>query len=959
MSAALRQGRTQAPSPSAFRVLDDRNNRQEDVKPVPPRHSDGPSPPANRRNITTSMSSFFNKLRPSKRPEKGGTVRHKSNSTSSTEAQKGSSIPIRATSNVQSTGPDGSDVIPASRWNMPIPIPRRTESTRTTPGKQRTSSLPRLTINTSGLNKSNPPHVQVEARDWAPAVNSTAKRSNIPTLRPTQPTADTREMFLAKQELRQQRRTLKQSGDFLGVTSINPHTGVMDVITPTTSSEDATVSLSSPTDSHLATLAHTAQDAREAYVAAKAEAQVKKEHKKAERRKEAVRTVLNQHGGNVVWRKEGEAWSYVAEPDLSPIPQSQRSFMSPDTSDSEATTIHRTPISVGPSRGPFLGMAPTALVARPSRLALQEEDINQPVTSTPHRHQTHKSVEEKTEASKPKSHALPRPRSLRFSLPPMVPRRVSSGRPDTNKSADGLLEEQQSRGHSFKQRWLRYSLPGSRIPPRITSSKSLELENVNPADLWATRLIEDLSCLDESNQAHATAMELWGMPPEEGVSSKNDDQEPQSAYTPIITTTGFGHDQPPLLVDGRPCDEPADDGWRDGPRSVMSMIMEDSTPTSPMSLTPTPSSAYSEAVASPLTTQPNSSRSVEDGTLKTTATTTVITELEVAVLPSARDLLPSPPEPEQEIASTLLTPDTETTAEEAGGIKPQDTTTETDDQLRPKEMRKTMRKENREEDAGIANMHTPSPSSPKFTSIVRHHPHHQPPAQLVDGELDQAIARGAARTAFTHLILDQPELKTEPQPLPKKEPTSCDRTRTVPVPVSASAWLKRTTMSDRRLPRGAEAKAKAAAEPEGGRDADHSRDLAPLETLAGNGQQQTVTKEGGDGKGVSVGFMGSLKVGDVCREVVSWFIVVLGMIARLVAAYWRMVRPVFEAESELRKRFQLAESTWEDCGVGVSAVVFLFGGLSAGMWLVRGFVWFVRLVKAVGKGLAVVAGIPV
>ncbi|KAK4666825.1 hypothetical protein QC763_303660 [Podospora pseudopauciseta] len=946
MSAPSRQGRPQAPSPFPFRILDDRNNRQ-DVKPLPPRRSNGSPPPGSRRNITTSMSSFFNKLRPSKRPERGGTIRHKRNSSSSADGQKGSSIPVPAASSAPSgvTGPRDSDIIPASRWNMPIPIPHRMQSTRAALGKQPASSLPRLTINTSALKQDKPHPVEVDRRDWAPRGNATAKKSNIPTAQPTMSTGDTREIYLAKQELRQQRRTLKQSGDFLGVTSINPHTGVMDVITPTTSSEDATVS--SPTDSHLAALAHTAQDAREAYVAAKTEAQIRKEHQKAERRKEAARTVLNQHGGNVVWRKEGEAWACVAEPDLSPIPQSQRSVMSPDTSDSEATTVHRTPVSAGSPRGPFLGKATAVTASQANRPALRAGDTSLPAVSTRHQHhhQTRNRVDGNAETAKLKPHTLPRPKSLGFSLPPTVPRRVASGHPETNKSGDGQSEEQPDRG-SFRQRWLRYSLPGNKIPPRITSSKPLELENVKPADLWAARLLDDLSRLDESNQAHTTAMGLWG------TSSTNNDREPRFAYTPITTTTGSERGQPPPFVDGRPCVEPVDE-WRDGPRSPMTMIMEGSSPASLGSLTRTPSSVCLEVPAFPLGTQPNNSPSDgESETLTTVATSTVITELEVAVLPSARDLLPTPEEPKPETAFTSLA------TEEPGPETPEEKTAKLDgdgdgtEESEPREMRKTMRKEKHGEGGGTANTQSRSPSWPKSTSTLRPRPHHQSPAQEADEELDHAIARGAARAALTHLVHDP---KTESQALPIKEPTSCDRTRAVPVPVSASAWFKgTTTMSDRhrRLPHGAEAKAKAAAEPEGDRQDDQGQGLAPLETttLAGDRNTPTVTKGG------VRWFERSLKVGDVCREVVSWMVVVLNLVVGLVEAHWGMVKPVFDGESELRRRFELAQSTWEDVWVGVGAVVFLFGVLCVGMWLVRGVLTVLGVVKAVGRGLSVVAG---
>lgn len=47
---------------------------------------------------------------------------------------------------------------------------------------------------------------------------------------------------------------------------------------------------------------------------------------------------------------------------------------------------------------------------------------------------------------------------------------------------------------------------------------------------------------------------------------------------------------------------------------------------------------------------------------------------------------------------------------------------------------------------------------------------------------------------------------------------------------------------------------------------------------------------------------------------------------------------------------------WEDVWVGVGVVVFLFGVLCVGMWLVRGVFMVLGVVKVVGRGLSVVVG---
>ncbi|OAA68399.1 hypothetical protein SPI_00594 [Niveomyces insectorum RCEF 264] len=133
-------------------------------------------------------------------------------------------------------------------------------------------------------------------------------------------------LFRLKKESHQRRRSLKESGDFLGVQGINPETGLLDVLTPTSSSNSTLARGVSPS---LGSLAQKVKEAKEAYRTAKkahaeelqrALTQRERDNiQKKEREKEAVRTEQNQ----VKWRKETGQWSSVAEPKLSPIAQSR------------------------------------------------------------------------------------------------------------------------------------------------------------------------------------------------------------------------------------------------------------------------------------------------------------------------------------------------------------------------------------------------------------------------------------------------------------------------------------------------------------------------------------------------------------------------------------------------------------------------------------------------------------
>lgn len=132
-----------------------------------------------------------------------------------------------------------------------------------------------------------------------------------------------------KRESRRRRRSLRESGDFLGVQGINPVTGELDVLTPSSSSQSE---LSLNTQQKIGNLARAMSKAKKAYKVAMAQTEeemkavlLKRELEKLDQRgqrKDAIRDIQRK----VKWRQDPRQWSSAQEPELSPIPQSRRSL---------------------------------------------------------------------------------------------------------------------------------------------------------------------------------------------------------------------------------------------------------------------------------------------------------------------------------------------------------------------------------------------------------------------------------------------------------------------------------------------------------------------------------------------------------------------------------------------------------------------------------------------------------
>ncbi|KAK4038257.1 hypothetical protein C8A01DRAFT_37841, partial [Parachaetomium inaequale] len=84
-----------------------------------------------RKNLSKSVTEFFSKLRPSKRPERGGTARQTTDDgLEHHAAEPRSPRPTASCRKKRSGSLDryGPDTIPARLWNTPITPPRRAHS---------------------------------------------------------------------------------------------------------------------------------------------------------------------------------------------------------------------------------------------------------------------------------------------------------------------------------------------------------------------------------------------------------------------------------------------------------------------------------------------------------------------------------------------------------------------------------------------------------------------------------------------------------------------------------------------------------------------------------------------------------------------------------------------------------------------------------------------------------------
>ncbi|KAK4130013.1 hypothetical protein BT67DRAFT_248475 [Trichocladium antarcticum] len=929
------------------------SGRHRDQAPAPPRAP-------GRSTLSRSLTNFFSRLRPSRRPERGCTSRATTDNDEECQpARPRRTTPRRAASmqRKRSRSPDrpARDTIPAHCRHTPATPPRRAHST-------------------GGIN--NPP------RPVHPAVsqnhNHTPQSPQHAPLLPTPsapppppPPADTRDLFLAKRELRRQRRSLKKSGDFLGVTGVNPYTGELDVITPPTSSssEDAvaaaataaagggggggggggmmmiTASASSRTtatlESEVLACVRNAADgygcggwgaARErvqvhsqegeAGRQRREEAELMAMMRRAEQRKEVVREVVQEQ--QVKWRREEGGWSSVAEPKLSPIPGSMTA--------SSGGTVHHTPQG-SPRKGSFLGMAAVArAMERHRRRRRRQIGGGMEVVPVPVLGQQEDGARlgGVTGDRKPQGASL-RPlgtAGVRVRTLPPTGRWPLASR----QLASSQLASRQRNVNTPRVNQLSWE-PGDLMgfptpqtilqnPPYMPSSLALELSDLSLVDDWAYGLMCDLDRLERSSEMSDTDTILRATSPVESVGGL-DGALPlplPSASTRTITTTGCER-RPPLSPAASPSStilprNACSDRLASPRRAQQSVWSSPAGPALHMAAIPEAASLGRETeetggqkIAPLLHSTPTS----PVAELPDSGITSSPTERGEAVVPAKKEEgipLPTPNPPD---SATAPSP---TVSKTAPATADKDDKTKSPSHPAPASHQRAMGKTMRRRATVETPTGSPKRSSmplPTYTStylMTQPRARAQPQPDPRHEANNHAIARGAARTAFTS------------RPLPPAPTTS----------LASMIWAARPLPA----PPGGGPAAAAAAPGQG----------------CGQGLPEGQDKKGKARKRAARGVDIQLVARSVGTVVVA--------AGRGVGVYWRLVRPVFDGQSAVRRRIGGrgggGRATWRDWGMCGLAVLFVFLAASAGVWAVRAVVWAARLVGAVWGVLRFVAG---
>jgi len=153
----------------------------------------------------------------------------------------------------------------------------------------------------------------------------------------------TQQIFDKKRSRREQRRSLRESGDFLGVQGANPRTGYWDISDATSSSEPSQMSEETKLKldqqaKELAEQKRKYEQAQESHQKELMRVQISKimKKEKGEQKKVELKMKQRRYGK---WRLSENGWSSVVEPELSPIQQSVAG--SPVAGKSKAMALNR------------------------------------------------------------------------------------------------------------------------------------------------------------------------------------------------------------------------------------------------------------------------------------------------------------------------------------------------------------------------------------------------------------------------------------------------------------------------------------------------------------------------------------------------------------------------------------------------------------------------------------------
>ncbi|KFY60751.1 hypothetical protein V497_03398, partial [Pseudogymnoascus sp. VKM F-4516 (FW-969)] len=391
---------------------------------------DGPSNAGHNRSTSlTSLKRTFSKILPANRSERGGTLRERDalgaidhNDNAEKKQERGdeeqrSKKEIGEGRRTRSWSPRKGDVLGSSELSQDVEPGKEGEKETEKGGGNafqrflglRRTSLPastpsgplggrRLSLrrpkDKKAIHFASPPTTQIPPPP--------ASRSNAST-----PPLDRQAMYDQKRLHREQRRSYRSSEDYLTISGANPRTGYWDVNTAIGSTSSSEVAERARIrEVEIEENRRRLEDAKRELEEAEGrrEKEVREREERRERRrvrdreKEAVRGKRGREAGR--WRAEGEGWTMVVEPGLSPIVQSLAGSPRTDRTPDDQLTEMRVPSEI--IGGEYFGSGEgkegvrrrengdrarrrlSRSPATPSRLSWQVGDTSTgPATSTP------------------------------------------------------------------------------------------------------------------------------------------------------------------------------------------------------------------------------------------------------------------------------------------------------------------------------------------------------------------------------------------------------------------------------------------------------------------------------------------------------------------------------------------------------------------------------------------------
>lgn len=376
----------------------------------------------NRSSSLTSVKRSLSRILPSHRAEKGGTLRDGRGFADALGEEGGRSVDAEGARRARSWSPRKSEV--SGLGDVDVGDERGGEEGREKGGNAfqrflglRKSSVPGTSKGDEMEGKLRKSSDKEKGKEATQAT--TPSQSQIPVR--TAPTQDGRantqflspegwnsqQMYENKRARREQRRSYRSSEDFLAVAGANPRTGYWDPsvnVTSTSSSSDRSARVRQrgidieENRRKMEAAKKELEDALERREREMRERDVRRRESRIrrERKREEVRRKEMRSREGARWRSEGEGWSMVVEPGLSPITQSVAATPRRDVSPDDKLTGMRVPEEAGeqdyfgPSAARHVslqrqygpGMAPlphTRLPATPTRLTRYPGGAQEPV----------------------------------------------------------------------------------------------------------------------------------------------------------------------------------------------------------------------------------------------------------------------------------------------------------------------------------------------------------------------------------------------------------------------------------------------------------------------------------------------------------------------------------------------------------------------------------------------------